>query len=107
NRRRSPEETGAPKGRVPILHQMASPRNRTPKPESAIWLSKGGRETSNRTRPIKAISRTAKMPEKHPNTQRIGGPGASHENRKHPDKSQARGERPENGKNGQHSKVSG
>ena len=24
------------------------------------------------------------MPEKHPNTKRIGGPGASHENRKEP-----------------------
>jgi hypothetical protein len=28
------------------------------------------------------------MPEKHPNTERIGGPGASHENRKQPEKSQ-------------------
>jgi hypothetical protein len=27
------------------------------------------------------------MPEKHPNTDRIGGPGASHENRREPDKS--------------------
>jgi hypothetical protein len=26
------------------------------------------------------------MPDKHPATQRIGGPGASHEDRKHPDK---------------------
>ncbi len=27
------------------------------------------------------------MPDKHPNTERIGGPGASHENRREPDKS--------------------
>jgi hypothetical protein len=27
------------------------------------------------------------MPKKHPNTKRIGGPGASHENRKEPRKS--------------------
>lgn len=34
------------------------------------------------------------MPEKHPNTERIGGPGSSHENRQHPEKSQPRGEHP-------------
>lgn len=34
------------------------------------------------------------MPDKHPNTERIGGPGASHENRKHPEKSQPRGPHP-------------
>src|SRR4051794_5474207 len=33
------------------------------------------------------------MPEKHPDTERIGGPGASHENRKHPEKSQARNQK--------------
>jgi hypothetical protein len=27
------------------------------------------------------------MPDKHPNSERIGGPGASHENHKHPEKS--------------------
>jgi hypothetical protein len=27
------------------------------------------------------------MPDKHPNTERLGGPGASHENRREPDKS--------------------
>jgi len=27
------------------------------------------------------------MPHKHPATERIGGPGASHENRQHPEKS--------------------
>lgn len=32
------------------------------------------------------------MPEKHPNTRREGGPGASHENRKEPQKSKPYGE---------------
>jgi hypothetical protein len=32
------------------------------------------------------------MPEKHPNTARQGGPGASHENRKEPQKSKPHGE---------------
>jgi hypothetical protein len=47
------------------------------------------------------------MPVKHPNTARVGGPGASHENRRHPEKSQRRGERPEDAKNWRHAKVSG
>jgi hypothetical protein len=47
------------------------------------------------------------MPRKHPDSQRIGGPGAAHENRKHPEKSQARGPRPEDTKKAGHSKVSG
>ena len=34
-------------------------------------------------------------PQKHPNTERIGGPGASHENRRQPEKSKAHGEREE------------
>ena len=34
-------------------------------------------------------------PQKHPNTDRIGGPGASHENRRQPEKSKAHGEREE------------
>ena len=32
------------------------------------------------------------MPEKHPDTKRDGGPGASHENRKQPQKSKPHGE---------------
>jgi hypothetical protein len=47
------------------------------------------------------------MPEKHENTKRIGGPGASHENRKHPEKSQERGASPEETKSTRHSGVSG
>ncbi|MCW5737226.1 MAG: hypothetical protein KIS73_24080 [Enhydrobacter sp.] len=47
------------------------------------------------------------MPRKHPDTERIGGPGASHENRKHPAKSQPRGPRPEDTTPGTRSKVSG
>jgi hypothetical protein len=47
------------------------------------------------------------MPQKHPNTERIGGPGASHENRKNPEKSQPRGPRPEDTTPGARSKVSG
>ena len=31
------------------------------------------------------------MPKKHPNTEREGGPGASHENRKEPGKSKPHG----------------
>ena len=34
------------------------------------------------------------MPDKHENTKRIGGPGASHENRQHPEKSKPRGPHP-------------
>jgi hypothetical protein len=47
------------------------------------------------------------MPHKHPDAERIGGPGAAHENRKHPEKSRKRRERPEDGKSGVRSKVSG
>jgi len=47
------------------------------------------------------------MPQKHPNTERIGGPGASHENRQHPEKSQARNEPPAETKNSRHSGISG
>jgi hypothetical protein len=47
------------------------------------------------------------MPKKHEATERIGGPGASHENRKHPEKSQARGEHPTATKSTRHSGVSG
>jgi hypothetical protein len=47
------------------------------------------------------------MPDKHPNTARIGGPGASHENRKHPEKSQPRGPHPIDEQSTKHSGVSG
>ena len=47
------------------------------------------------------------MPQKHPNTERIGGPGASHENRKEPEKSQPRNEKPAETKSWRHSGVSG
>jgi hypothetical protein len=47
------------------------------------------------------------MPRKHPNTARVGGPGASHENRKHPEKSKARGESPADTRASFHSAVSG
>ncbi|HEX2527819.1 MAG TPA: hypothetical protein VHL31_16165 [Geminicoccus sp.] len=46
------------------------------------------------------------MPHKHENTERIGGPGASHENRKEPEKTKPRGPHPSaRGKEG-HSQVS-
>jgi hypothetical protein len=47
------------------------------------------------------------MPDKHPNTQRIGGPGAAHENRQEPDKSKPRGPHPVDKKSTHHSGVSG
>ena len=47
------------------------------------------------------------MPQKHEDAERIGGPGAAHENRKHPEKSQPRGSAPENTKSLRHSRVSG
>jgi hypothetical protein len=47
------------------------------------------------------------MPRKHPDTARIGGPGASHENRKHPEKSQPRGPHPSETKSTRRSGVSG
>jgi hypothetical protein len=48
------------------------------------------------------------MPDKHSNTERIGGPGAAHEDRKHPEKFQDRKEpRPGEPTSGTTSKVSG
>jgi hypothetical protein len=47
------------------------------------------------------------MPKKHSDTERIGGPGASHENRRHPEKSHPRGENPREGKDPHLSDVSG
>jgi hypothetical protein len=47
------------------------------------------------------------MPQKHPDAERIGGPGASHENRKAPEKSRPRGEAPEATKSTRHSGISG
>jgi hypothetical protein len=38
---------------------------------------------------------------------RIGGPGASHENRKHPEKTEPRGPQPEATKSTRHSGTSG
>lgn len=47
------------------------------------------------------------MPRKHPSTARIGGPGASHENRWHPEKTKLCGPYPPEKKNTRHSGVSG
>jgi hypothetical protein len=47
------------------------------------------------------------MPDKHPNTERLGGPGASHENRQHPEKTQSRGPHPAEKKSTKHSGKSG
>jgi hypothetical protein len=47
------------------------------------------------------------MPHKHPNTERIGGPGASHENRKHPEKTMRQNEHPTQSHPAKHSKISG
>lgn len=47
------------------------------------------------------------MPQKHPDTHRIGGPGASHENRKHPEKLQSRGQHPSDTKNPRNASTSG
>lgn len=47
------------------------------------------------------------MPEKHPNSERIGGPGASHENAKHPERSQPRGLHPIETQSTKRSGVSG
>jgi len=47
------------------------------------------------------------LPQKHPNTERVGGPGASHENRQHPEKSQPRNEKPADTKSSRHSGISG
>ena len=47
------------------------------------------------------------MPRKHPNAARIGGPGASHENRRAPKKSQPRGPHPLRRKSTRNSGVSG
>jgi hypothetical protein len=44
---------------------------------------------------------------KHPAAERIGGPGASHEDRRHPERSDARGPHPTATKSTRHSGVSG
>jgi hypothetical protein len=45
--------------------------------------------------------------QKNPATERIGGPGASHENRKHPEKSRPRGPHPVDKQSSRFSGVSG
>jgi hypothetical protein len=47
------------------------------------------------------------MPKKHPDTERIGGPGASHENAKHPEKSRPQRPRPEDSHSDRRSGISG
>ena len=47
------------------------------------------------------------MPSKNPNAERIGGPGASHENAKHPEKSRGRRSHPAELKSTRNSGVSG
>ena len=47
------------------------------------------------------------MRKKHPDTARIGGPGASHENAQTPEKSKPRGRKPADTKRSFHSGVSG
>jgi hypothetical protein len=44
---------------------------------------------------------------KNPATARIGGPGASHENRREPEKSKPRGSHPAEEKSARHSGISG
>lgn len=43
----------------------------------------------------------------HPQTERIGGPGASHENRQEPEKSRAARPRPEESKSDKRTGISG
>jgi len=47
------------------------------------------------------------MPKKHLSTPRVGGPGAAHENRRHPEKTKLRGPHPLTKKTTRHSGVSG
>jgi hypothetical protein len=47
------------------------------------------------------------MPRKHPDAARIGGPGASHQNRKDPEKTKPRGQHPAARKSAHASGVSG
>jgi hypothetical protein len=47
------------------------------------------------------------MAKKNSDSERVGGPGAAHENRKSPEKSQPRGEKPADTKNQKHSGISG
>ena len=66
------------------------------------------RATFTRIRTIKDTSRIAElMPTKHPKTERIGGPGAAHENAKRPDKVPQRRPRPEETKSTRHTGISG
>jgi hypothetical protein len=47
------------------------------------------------------------MPRSESKAVRIGGPGAAHENRKHPEKSRPRGDHPADTKSTRHSGVCG
>ena len=47
------------------------------------------------------------MSRKRSDAKRIGGPGASHENRREPEKSRPRGKKPTDTKSWRHSGVSG
>lgn len=47
------------------------------------------------------------MSTKHPNTERVGGPGAAHENRKRPEKSAPKGRRPEDAHSDRRTGISG
>jgi hypothetical protein len=47
------------------------------------------------------------MAEKHPEAARIGGPGSSHQNRQHPEKSKPRGPHPADRMSTHHSGRSG
>jgi hypothetical protein len=47
------------------------------------------------------------MPIKHPASERIGGPGASHENREDPGKSKPRGRHPIETRSAKQSSISG
>lgn len=47
------------------------------------------------------------MSNKHPNTERIGGPGAAHENHQEPHKSRPPQPRPEDGKSDKRTGISG
>ena len=47
------------------------------------------------------------MSDKTSNTERVGGPGASRENARHPEKSRPHGTRPEDTKSDRHTGISG
>jgi hypothetical protein len=99
-----PARTGAARG----PDQIRSYAMMRSMPSARTSRNKDGKATSGRTRVTRATSRIADMPLRAKQKRdHVGGPGASLENRKEPQRSKPRGLAPEATKSTHHSGVSG